>query len=1150
MGVKCAGEAMRGRCIWAATASALALMIGGAAIPQAAMAQTAPTGQIELDIPAQDLNRALLAFTDKAGLQIFYDVDKVAGKRSSAVRGSHAPMEALSRLLAGTGLTFRSSGGNRVTLEPAPQAADGTVQLGTLRVEGASGQSTGYGDTDGRGEAADAPYRTAGSSNHVSRAQIDRVPPTSPGDIFAGVPGVVNSGTHSGASLNVNIRGMQGMGRVTTTVDGSHQTSTSFRGYAGSRDETYVDPDLIGSIDIAKGPGTGVGAGVGGSVALRTLAAQDIVPEGQEWAIRLRGSLGNNSDYGLARAASDPDWMLPTPRPSAAERPDFLGGGDTWSGSIALGVKQDHFDGIIAYNRRRQGNYFSGKNAPDDMVFATGNLQYDARNAHSAFQPGSEVFNTSQDTESFLLKGRLLWGDGESLELGFMRYDSDHGELNENANTRTSPPLQYRLSNTRVDTYTARYRLLPADNPLLRLRANIFYTDLSVDRGGSEITADHGMKTFGGDIDNRSLIDTGLGLLTVNAGAEYRREQAWAEHIIGGLGWTSWGPSGVRAIGGAFVGTQLDPLPWLQLSVGGRYDFFRSRGEGKAAANLTNSASRFSPNASVMVTPVEGVQFYASYREGMRAPNLRELYWNYLDNVFMNPDLKPEISKSREAGINILRDGLLWPDDKLRLKFAYYDNHYRDYIQTMPISGFRYHFANIPKARHEGIDISASYDNGWLFAEAGFNHFLAIELCTINEGCRLAKGDVMAIMGPPDFANYRPARSSGSATLGVRLFDRALTLGGRMRFSSVRYGSKWPPSSNSSLGMQGTWPAYEVYDLFGSLAITEDTLLNVSVENVTDRYYLVEASTSGIPAPGRTGRVTFTHRFSGAPGFLPRIPEIGLGRASHGAPGDSWTGLYAGFHAGYVSAKVSGETTAGDGSPVAASESADYKKDKAQIGVHLGFNYQLPGRVILGIEGDLTSLGHESAWSGTPVSESAELAAAGNLEAETRFGLDSLSTLRVRLGYAPQRTFFYATGGVAFLNEYGARSQYRADRASQALPFGNQTQFWFSEAAEVTRTGWTAGGGIEHMIGRHISLKGEFLHARFGDSEALSFDEARQGIARRYVYSVREEVCTGTRCRWVTTTVIVPGSSETAAGRKSHNRAYLNSLRVGVSYRF
>ncbi len=1109
------------------------------------------------DIPAGALADALNSLVEESGTQILYDATLTTGRTVAALKGAMSTTEALSRLLDGTGLTFRQTGPRSYTLQPLPQSEDASIQLGTLRVQGAVDGGTAIagarGDGDGKA-LAEAPYHTAGSSNYVSREQMDRVAPTSPGDIFIGVPGVVNSGTNIGASLNVNIRGMQGMGRVATTIDGSHQTSTAFRGYPGSRDETYVDPDMIGSIEVGKGPAVGVGGGTGGSVALRTLAAQDIVPDGESWAVRVRGSLGGNTDRQISNAAADPEWVIPQSL-EAHPRPGLLDS-DAWSGSIALGVRQTNFEAIAAYSQRRQGNYFSGKNAPDDMRFATGNYAADLANAHSSYQPDSEVFNTSQNVESLLLKARLIWGDGESLELGYMLYDSQHGELNDNANTKALPPLQYRLTNTDVHTYTARYRSLPGGDPLLRLRANLFYTDLSVNRGGISPTADHGMKTFGGDIDNTSLIDSGWGLLTVNLGAEYRRERASAHQEQNFGRWTSWGPAGIRAIGAAFAHAQLEPLPWMTLTGGLRQDVYRARGEGYAAAYPTKSGARLSPNASVLVSPWQGLQLYASYKEGMRAPNLREMYWNYLQNVSINPDLEPEVSKSREIGMNIFRDGILSGGDNLRFKIAYYDNVYRNYIQTMPVKPYtyEYHFANIEKARHEGIDITAKYDAGWLFGELAYNRFLAIETCTAQDGCRLAEGDVTPIMGPPDFANYRPAKASGSATVGVRLFDRALTLGGRVRFSSTRYGSKWPPAPNQSLGFGGTWPGYDVFDLFGSAAITKDTSFNVSIENVGDRYYLAEASTTGIPSPGRTARIALTQRFGGAQSWLPHIPAISPGRASWGMPGEDWTGVYAGVHTGYASADVSGQTVAEDGRAIAATESADYRKGRGQIGLHLGVNYQLPGRVVVGLEGDRTALGHKSALQDTLATESATLAAAGHLEAQTRFGLESLATLRARIGYAPGRTLFYATGGRAFLNEYGERNQYQSESGSVDLPFGDNTHSWFAETDDLTRTGWTGGGGIEHAIGRHFSIKAEFLHAAFGGRKALSFEHARAGVGVPY-NQVREfEVCFEEEgenyCYIDAETTRFRGTSEDVVPRRARNRTILNSLRVGVSYRF
>src|SRR3546814_8872356 len=41
--------------------------------------------QIMFDIPAQDLNTAMLAFAEKAGLQVFYNADKLRGLKTQGV---------------------------------------------------------------------------------------------------------------------------------------------------------------------------------------------------------------------------------------------------------------------------------------------------------------------------------------------------------------------------------------------------------------------------------------------------------------------------------------------------------------------------------------------------------------------------------------------------------------------------------------------------------------------------------------------------------------------------------------------------------------------------------------------------------------------------------------------------------------------------------------------------------------------------------------------------------------------------------------------------------------------------------------------------------------------------------------------------------
>ncbi|MGE4373788.1 MAG: TonB-dependent siderophore receptor [Xanthobacter sp.] len=136
---------MRRRYLCGAAANALVLGLvtvpaGMVLAPHGAYAQQATA--VAFNIPAQDLNSAILSFAQKAGVRVFYDTAKFRGQRSSAVSGTMTAPEALGRLLQGTGLSYRFNGPGRVTIS-APQAAavgggvvGDSIQLAPLNVEG------------------------------------------------------------------------------------------------------------------------------------------------------------------------------------------------------------------------------------------------------------------------------------------------------------------------------------------------------------------------------------------------------------------------------------------------------------------------------------------------------------------------------------------------------------------------------------------------------------------------------------------------------------------------------------------------------------------------------------------------------------------------------------------------------------------------------------------------------------------------------------------------------------------------------------------------------------------------------------------------------------------------------------------------------
>jgi hemoglobin/transferrin/lactoferrin receptor protein len=841
-------------------ATAMAGIAGTTIAPRPSLAQIAQQQTHRFSIVAKPIRQAMNDIVRTTGINVVFAETPLASGIGKPVSGTMTTSQAIDTLLDGSGLRYTFANGNTVTIStqvPSGAAAGARSDDTILEPIVLRGGRLGPGDNF----SPDSPYETPGAVSHISRDQIDRVAPTSPGDMLSSTPGVLNGGNRVGTSLNPNIRGLQGMGRVSTTVDGALNSSTSYRGYSGTRDETYVDPDMIGGIDITKGPGDGAGSAIGGSIAMRTLNAEDIVTDGEEWGVRFRGGIGTNT---LAQPYKPEGIVSPKVR-READQPDGFNG-DSWSGSIVGATLHENFEGVLAVSRRIEGNYFAGSNnVPDGFVFSEGSNWIPGQNA--TVRPGTEVYNTSEETNSVLAKAKVKWGDGQSIELGYMLYDSLAGE--EDEALISGPGIdnlgQLNLSRTRVDSYTARYRYQPSDNPLIDLRANLWHTNLDHDRGQAYPLGirDHDMATTGGDISNRAIFDTDYGMLTLDAGTEFRYEEATAPILTSDM--SSRGPNGTRTLAAGFGKLSFDPTDWVTFSAGARFDYYEAKGQRIYESFPSQSGSRVSPNVGVTLKPLDGLQIFAQYKEGYRAPSLRESYWALPWILAVNPDLKGEVSKNWEFGFNVLEENVLTDGDKLGFKASYFRNRYEDFIATGSVVGdfglLLQQFQNIDRANYHGIELSSTYDTGTFFAEGSFTKYLKTEYCTEDRGCYTPRLDeVLANLSPP---NYVPPEWSGSVTAGFRMFEEALTIGGRATFSSVRSGSDWPPKGGGIglIGLQYTWPEFVVFDLFGSYKFSEDTMLNFSVENLTDQYYYGPLATTGMPSPGRTARLTLTHRF-------------------------------------------------------------------------------------------------------------------------------------------------------------------------------------------------------------------------------------------------------------------------------------------------
>jgi high affinity Mn2+ porin len=183
-------------------------------------------------------------------------------------------------------------------------------------------------------------------------------------------------------------------------------------------------------------------------------------------------------------------------------------------------------------------------------------------------------------------------------------------------------------------------------------------------------------------------------------------------------------------------------------------------------------------------------------------------------------------------------------------------------------------------------------------------------------------------------------------------------------------------------------------------------------------------------------------------------------------PAYNWNGFYAGGHLGVAWGSSHWTTPNGNSGALDLFQPIDTFDEAGSFfeGVQAGYNYMLANRILLGAEVDATfpsfqnlsgiSIGGTSNFTSPtlgPVSYSETVLSSG--------------TVRGRIGYAPGRWLFYATGGFAWTYNQQTLTQ---------LSTGN------SETPFLWRLGWAAGAGVETPIAPHWTARLEYLFIDYG----------------------------------------------------------------------
>lgn len=189
-----------------------------------------------LDIAAQPLDAALAELADDTGVQLLYDADMTAGKQSPALAGDYSTDQALSRLLAGSGLRHRRNDDGSVTLEPAPASSQ------TLAPVAVSAQVATKIDTP--------TLETPQTINVVRREQLDQQGSETVQQALRYTPGVFTE--QIGASQRYDYVVLRGFSD--DSIDNIYLDGLKTMGDGGTFSSMQIDPYFLERVEIVKGP--------------------------------------------------------------------------------------------------------------------------------------------------------------------------------------------------------------------------------------------------------------------------------------------------------------------------------------------------------------------------------------------------------------------------------------------------------------------------------------------------------------------------------------------------------------------------------------------------------------------------------------------------------------------------------------------------------------------------------------------------------------------------------------------------------------------------------------------------------------------------------------------------------------------------------
>ncbi|MFB2595384.1 TonB-dependent receptor domain-containing protein [Paracoccus sp. p4-l81] len=525
-----------------------------------------------------------------------------------------------------------------------------------------------------------------------------------------GQAGVYTRSALDNPGVTVNIRGLQGLGRVNASIDGVPQTARNLSGHAGSLDTlVFVDPGLLSGVAITKGAVAGAAGGgtLAGAADFRTLQFSDVLREGRNQGGLLRFGAGSN--------------------------------GKDWSATLA---------GAARHQTATGGSL--------SVLGAVSGFQ------ERPYKDGNGVTTTTTDGQSptsWLVKGEAEDGAYGKLSLLGMGY----------RNSFSAPISSGYVWDVDQKTAALRYERGGLTANLWWTENEIFFPTNSRGTGGI-YQGRRGTDTGKGfDVTNRSDVTLGATPVALSYGLAWSRNSYDGNEKSGANGDGSLTKAGAFIGATADLGPWdlTGELRYDRWETEGVTDY-RADGSPVATARRSGGKVNASLRADYAINDATGV--FAALSTTMRPPTASEMF--YPGAVFAhsdttstainnNPNLRPEQAVNAEIGVT-------HADGPLSLNATLFHNRIKDYISysSDPADG-RLRWVNLDgTSTMKGLELETRYDTGRFFAG------LALTVADTEKPKTAAPG-MIATSGtlPDDYATLDLGGRwlDGTLTAGARL---------------------------------------------------------------------------------------------------------------------------------------------------------------------------------------------------------------------------------------------------------------------------------------------------------------------------------------------------------------------------------------------